>query len=300
MKTLNNMEHLNNKTKELLVRFNTQEKIQYVKEFKWIGYTQAQEIFKKLDDLKSYPKTYRMPNLLLVGDSNNGKTAILRKYWERNPAFIREVDQTVINPVIYVQAPPEPDEKRFYNIILETLFAPTKTSEKIDVRQQRIINLLKHVEVKILLIDEIHHVLAGTLKKQRTFLNVIKYLSNELQIPIICAGTKEAYNAIQTDPQLANRFEPKVLQRWRNDDEFKRLLVSFESVIPLSEPSHLIENSILTNILAKSEGLIGEVTKIIELSSILAIESGKNKITNNIINNIEYISPTKRKKHLFQ
>ncbi|EDO26584.1 predicted protein, partial [Nematostella vectensis] len=114
-------------------------------------------------------------------------------------------------------------------------------------------------------------------------LNVIKYLSNELQIPIICAGTKEAYNAIQTDPQLANRFEPKVLQRWRNDDEFKRLLVSFESVIPLSEPSNLIENSILTNILAKSEGLIGEVTKIIELSSILAIESGKNKITNNII-----------------
>jgi hypothetical protein len=53
-------------------------------------------------------------------------------------------------------------------------------------------------------------VLAGPLLRQRQFLNVIKHLGNELQIPIVAAGTQDAFNAIQTDPQLANRFAPAV------------------------------------------------------------------------------------------
>jgi hypothetical protein len=35
-----------------------------------------------------------------------------------------------------------------------------------------------------------------------------RWLGNELQIPIIAAGTAEALHAIQCDDQLANRFEP--------------------------------------------------------------------------------------------
>ncbi|WP_394350819.1 TniB family NTP-binding protein [Elizabethkingia argenteiflava] len=58
-------------------------------------------------------------------------------------------------------------------------------------------HLLKELEVKVLIIDEINHVLAGTISKQRLFLNVIKYLSNELNIPLVCSGTKLAFNAIQ-------------------------------------------------------------------------------------------------------
>lgn len=292
------MEHLNNKTRELIVNCSPEERIMMAKKFIWIGYTQSINIFKKLDDLKNYPKIYRMPNLLLIGDSNNGKTAILRKYSERNEAYIRNTDSQVINPVVYVQAPPEPDEKRFYNIILDSLFAPTKTTEKIDSRQQRVINLLKKMETQLLMIDEIHHVLAGSSRKQRTFLNVIKFLSNELQIPIICAGTKDAFNAIQTDPQLSNRFEPKVLPKWTNDLEYKRLLASFEQVLPLKKESLLIENSIADNILSKSDGLIGEISKILELACIKAIETNKEKIDNQILDSIDYIPPFKRRKQI--
>ncbi|BFM44098.1 TniB family NTP-binding protein [Flavobacterium sp. CFS9] len=292
------MNHLNDKTREIVINSSPEERIANTKKFSWIGYTQSISIFKKLDDLKNYPKVYRMPNLLLIGESNNGKTAILRKYDERNEAYVRESDLQVINPVLYVQAPPEPDEKRFYNIILDSLFAPSKTTEKIDSRQQRVLHLLKRMETKILMIDEIHHVLAGSSRKQRTFLNVIKFLSNELQIPIVCAGTKDAFNAIQTDPQLSNRFEPKILPRWTNDTEYKRLLLSFEKILPLKKESNLIENSIADNILNKSDGLIGEISKILELSCIQAIETGKERIDNQIINSIDYIPPTKRRKQI--
>jgi Bacterial TniB protein len=56
------------------------------------------------------------------------------------------------------------------------------------------------INVKMLIIDEIHHVFAGPLLKQRHFLNVIKYMGNELKIPIAAAGTHDAFNAIQIDP----------------------------------------------------------------------------------------------------
>ena len=208
------MKHLSENTKKFVESATDQQRIRMTKEFKWIGYSEATKILKKMDDLVDYPKSSRMPNLLLVGDSNNGKTVLLNRFHKRHQAFVHEDKNgysKVINPVLVIQAPPEPDEKRFYDVIFEKLYAPYKTTEKISQRQLRIIKLLKELETKVLVIDEIHHVLAGTQAKQRLFLNVLKYLSNELQIPLICAGTRNAFNAIQTDPQLSNRFEPKVL-----------------------------------------------------------------------------------------
>lgn len=294
------MKHLHTKTAENILSYSDEERILSVKKSKWIGYNNAVKIHKKLEDLRDYPKTLRMPNLLLVGDSNNGKTVLLTRFAESNNSYVDEITQELILPVLMIQAPPDPDEKRFYNSILESLFAPYKNSEKIESRQQRVIHLLKKIQLKVLIIDEIHHLLAGTLSKQRTFLNVIKYLSNELKISIVCSGTREAFNAIQTDPQLANRFEPKILSKWQFDEEYLRLLASFEKILPLKEPSLLIEKSIANAILMKSEGLLGEISKILELSTILAIETGMEKINKNILDNIDYISPSDRKKMIFR
>lgn len=294
------MKHLHPKTEEFINSSTDSERINHLRKPRWIGYTGAKKVHNKLDELRNYPTNLRMPNLLLVGDSNNGKTAMLNRFAMMNPSFVEEETQELFLPVLMIQAPPEPDEKRFYNTILDSLHSPYKISEKAELRQQRVIHLLQKLKVKLLIIDEIHHLLAGTMSKQRLFLNVIKYLSNELKISLVCAGTREAFNAIQTDPQLANRFEPRVLSKWRNDEEYLRLLTSFERILPLKKPSYLIESSISSIILSKSEGLLGEVSKILELSAILAIESGVETISKNIIENIDYTPPSDRKKMIFR
>jgi len=290
------MKHLHEKTKDFVKKSSEQERILSLKKNKWIGYPKAIEILNKLEELKDHPKTIRMPNLLLVGESNNGKTALLKRFLDKNKPNVDENTGVAEVSTLYIQAPPEPDQKRFYNTILESIYAPYKSSEKIEARERRTFHLMKKLGVKLLIIDEIQHVLAGTMAKQRVFLNTIKYISNELQISLICSGTRDAFNAIQTDTQLANRFEPKVLQRWNNNQDYLRLLASFEAIIPLKEQSYLYENSLATKILAKSEGLIGEISKIIELSAILAISLGTEKITKSIIDNIDYTSPSDRKK----
>jgi hypothetical protein len=42
----------------------------------------------------------------------------------------------------------------------------------------------------MLVIDEIHSILAGTFREQRIVLNAIRFLANDLRIPLVCVGTQ--------------------------------------------------------------------------------------------------------------
>lgn len=288
--------HLSKLTLDVVNNFTDEERIFFTKKAFWIKYTKAEEIIEEMEGLLTYPQRGRMPNFLIFGDSNNGKTALIERFCNSNKSYFDEERNKSICPVVSVQAPPEPDERDFYDMILDKLFAPTKITEKVGVKRRRTINLLEHLEVKVLIIDEIHHILTGTLSKRKIFLNAIKFLSNDSKISIICAGTREAFNVLQSDDQNANRFVPRSLPRWKNDMEFRRLLISFERKLPLKKPSYLIENSMVAKILSMSDGLIGEVAKILELSTIMAIKEGREKINHQILDSINFISPTDRKK----
>ncbi|MDG4653743.1 TniB family NTP-binding protein [Chryseobacterium arthrosphaerae] len=293
------MKHLTTKTKELVLNGSLEEKIFHLRKQKWIPYPNADKILAKLDDLKNYPTVDRMPNLLIVGETNNGKTALINRFYKKNNPYIRKGEyDVVIAPVLVVQAPAEPDEKSFYNKILQILNAPIIKSESPDIKQRRIISLFKKLEVKLIIVDEIHHVLAGSPLKQRIFLNVLKYLSNELKIPIICVGIRDAFNVIQSDSQLSNRFETVILERWKMNDVYLQFLVNYEALLPLENPSYLAENSMASKILAMSDGLIGEINTILIKAAELALNSGLNKIDHKILDNIEYVSPEDRKKIL--
>ena len=156
--------------------------------------------------------------------------------------------------------------------------------------------MLATVNVKMLIIDEIQHVLAGPLLKQRQFLNVVKYLGNELEIPIIAVGTQDAFNAIQTDPQLANRFEQALLPRWTMNDDYLRLLASFEVALPLSHPSVLVESALATKILILSGGMIGEISTLLSRAALTAINGCTERITSAVLETCGYVSPSERRR----
>lgn len=249
----------------------------------------------KLEDLLNYPKSHRMPNLLVVGDTNNGKTMLVQKFCRNHPPDDNPEGEAAIIPVLYVQAPPTPDEGRFYNAILEKLFAPFRPADKTSKKQFQVITILRRVGLRMLIIDEIHQILAGSLNKQRTFLNVIKHLGNELQISIVGVGTIEAFRAIQTDEQLANRFEPTQLPRWGYGDTFRRLLLSFERLIPLAHPSNLHGKTLARQIFTMSEGYIGEVSRILTDAAVIAVKTGHEKIDEKILNDLEWCAPSDRR-----
>lgn len=291
------IDHLTEATGRLL-DLDDAARIERIRSPRWIGYPRAKEVQAKLEDLLIYPKSHRMPNLLIVGDTNNGKTMLIERFCAQYPADGNPSGDGVIVPVLSIQAPPVPDEGRLYNSILELLFAPYKPNDRVDKKQLQVVKLLRYVGLKILIIDEIHHVLAGNLNRQRAFLNVLKFLGNELQVPIVAVGTRDAFRALQTDPQLANRFEPALLPRWELNSDFLRLLASFERMLPLRKASDLHDTALANRLFSMSEGYIGELSRVLTKAATSAVESGVERIDAKVLDRIDWVSPSDRKRQI--
>ena len=56
-----------------------EERLAHIDKPVFIPYKHATEILAEMEDLIEHPKTNRMPNMLIVGRSNNGKTEILKE-----------------------------------------------------------------------------------------------------------------------------------------------------------------------------------------------------------------------------
>jgi type II secretory pathway predicted ATPase ExeA len=274
----------------------TAERIERIRRPRWIGYTRAKQLLDKLDDLLTHPKTHRMPNLLIVGDTNAGKTMLANRFVQLHRADMTLAGEAVIGPVLAIQAPPGPDEGRFYNAILEALSTPYNPRERVAQKQIQVLRILKRIGLQMLIIDEVHNVLTGSVTKQRQFLNVLKYLGNDLQIALVGLGTKEALRALQADPQLANRFEPAALPPWQLDREFQMLLASFEQVLPLRKPSRLANEKIARKLLALSEGSLGELSVLLTSAAVYAVHSGAERINEKVLTAIDWVPPSERRR----
>lgn len=79
----------------------------------WIGYGHAEQALSRLEDLLSYPKQVRMPNMLIIGPTNNGKTMIVEKFRRQHLPYESEDRDHEIVPVLSVQMPSDPTTKRF-------------------------------------------------------------------------------------------------------------------------------------------------------------------------------------------
>lgn len=279
----------------VLLDLNDAERIEHILGSGWIQYTRARDALRALERLLAHPHIHRMPNMALVGETNNGKTVIAQRFLRSHPVLENRHGSNIEVPVLYVQSPPSADEMRLLTTILETLYAPLTPARRVDERQFQVVRLMSSVNVRMLMIDEFQHAFTGAYNNRRKYLAAIKLLGNQLQIPIVAIGTEEVFHALRADRQLANRFEPFELPLWKDDQEYFRLLASFERILPLKKPSHLTDMNFAMRVLAMSEGTIGEVATILKRCAVWAIESGQECIDFKALQRIHYDTPSERK-----
>jgi len=262
------------------------ERIRYNWTDKWIGYSIAREIIDHMEFLLTYPKSNRMPCLLIVGDSNNGKSSIIKRFISLHPTSDNPDGRTIIAPVVFIDAPNVPDEGRLYNNILDAIFAPYKTTDHPDKKRRIILNAFNTIGVKMLIIDDFSNLLAGSMLKQRQVLNAIRGLTNDLKIPVIATGVDTSLVVIQTDPQIRSRFKHKELKRWTADEEFARLLASFEKQFALKKPSKLKSFNTTKRVLALGGNTMGDLAYILKKAAEIAIKSKVERITPQILDSL--------------
>jgi hypothetical protein len=268
----------------VLAELSAQERIAWIRQDRWIHYPRAQRILEQLADLVDYPPRDRMPCLVIFGSTGMGKTRVVQKFLRDNRAhFDRRLGRTR-TPVVSIQMPPTPNERDLYEEILSAMGGVFSHGTSVTILRHRIRTLARQLEVRMLIIDEIHSLLAGTFREQRVILNAIRFLANDLRIPLVCLGTEEANQALMTDQQLADRFAAAELPTWENDAYFEQLLLSFESILPLRLPSELRDPKIHQRILSLTEGVLGRICKLIETAAIEAIRSGEERIALALLN----------------
>ena len=286
--------HLHPAAREI-ARLPAAERLRYARADRWIGYMRATEALSRLEALFTWPSRQRMPNLLLTGPTNNGKSMLIEKFRRNHPPVSRPDREEI--PVLVVQMPSDPSIGRFYTVLLAATGAPLRAGHpRVADLEQVALRVLRMAGVRVLVIDELHNLLSGRGDRRREFLSLLRFLGNELRIPLVGAGTREAYLAIRSDDQLENRFAPFVLPRWEPGTEACSLLASFAASFPLRRPSPIAATEMAAYLLTRSEGTIGELAALLTEAAAAAIESGEEAINQRTLLMAGYAGPTERRR----
>jgi Cdc6-like AAA superfamily ATPase len=114
-----------------VAQLSNEERIDWIRQERWIQYPRAKRILERLVELVDYPPRHRMPCLAIYGSTGMGKTGIIRKFLRDNrPHFDKKLGRTRL-PVISIQMPPEPNLRDLYEEILAAMrgvFSPGTNS----------------------------------------------------------------------------------------------------------------------------------------------------------------------------
>ncbi|MEM5460723.1 TniB family NTP-binding protein [Paraburkholderia phytofirmans] len=102
--------------------------------------------------------------MLLHGDSNIGTTKIIAKF---RRAYSNEFDERSGVErclVVSMQMPPTPEHRRFYSGLLFELGAPHNAAAGLASLERPARDILRRVSPRMLVVDEIHHLLAGSYR----------------------------------------------------------------------------------------------------------------------------------------
>lgn len=272
------------------------ERINMLYEDRWIGYQKAITVLNMLTDILKRPRKLRPECLLIVGDSNMGKTTIIHEFAKEY--YTNRVDDmdmqlmSLTKPVIPIQAPAKANVKDLYINILEHFFVPFRATDPESKLRNQAVHLMRKYETKMLIIDELHNCLSGSARQLQEVMNTLKTLSNELSLNIIGVGTRDASLILHTDAQYASRFEVLDLPLWKLDENFLRLLLSYVRLLPLKKKSNLGSQEIATLLYEISGGNLGDLNRLLVECAKEAILTGKEEITLEIVKKFKWLKPT--------
>ena len=276
-----------------MARLPADERIHRLRADRWIGYPRAVEALNRLEALYAWPNKQRMPNLLLVGPTNNGKSMIVEKFRRTHPASSdadrahsgtgrADAIRTVGNPLL---------RRATCRDGRAIAPAPTAAGNGAIGAGTATQGRRAHAGDR-----RIAQRPAGNSVNRREFLNLLRFLGNELRIPLVGVGTRDACLAIRSDDQLENRFEPMMLPVWEANDDCCSLLASFAASLPLRRPSSIATLDMARYLLTRSEGTIGELAHLLMAAAVAAVESGEEAINHRTLSMADYTGPSERRR----
>lgn len=128
---MSHFEHVHESYRHVMA-LGARERVDFLETQRWIGYPVAARILERLERLLRQPKRTRMQSLLVVGESNNGKATLIKRFLETAGQPSVDENNDPVKPVLLVESPPSADEKGLYLSILDRFHASHRASDPIS------------------------------------------------------------------------------------------------------------------------------------------------------------------------
>jgi hypothetical protein len=254
-----------------------EERLAYIRKDQYVEYSVSREGVEKLEALFSAPDALSPEGLILIGESQMGKSAIIEELLKNHPANDNPNGDAAIVQVLKIQFP-DSGGNGIYGAICSKLNVTLPTTAKIDHYRDNALEIMDRIDVRVLVVDELANALTLKAPGQSQAMNQIKYIMNARRRPVVLSATKKAYNLIKADDQIRNRFTVHLLPNLAYGEDYQEFLMGWECLLPLRRPSNLGNAKLGKKICAMAGGHIGNTVKLLRSAASEAIKSGKESI----------------------
>lgn len=234
--------------------------------------------------------TTKPKHYLITGESGNGKSELVEQFIRKHQFDINATGDAARIPAVHATMPEKCRLGELGDEILDALMQepPRSTTAMQKMRMAR--KLTKNLNVRIVFLDEIQHLsLGGPINREETK-NGLKRYMKECGASIVALGMPKGLGIIHGEPQLNRHFKKLTLPPWQADDEGRSLIHNLEAGFELAHPPHLAQNAILCcEIFALAEGVLQHVVDIMQQAAIVAVITGKERITREIIKSLGWV-----------
>jgi hypothetical protein len=242
-----------------------------------------------LRDLLVRPPSLRTSGVLLVGPYANGKTMIAERF------AIEHLRTAATQKVWVVQTREGAGLSHFYASILSALQAPLGPVRDVVRKAEQLDRLLSELSPRVLIFDEFHNALRGRSRDVEAIFAFLRRLGRSYDISPVLVGEVAVHDYVNATDEMASRFELCAVPRWRYGEDYLALLDSFETALPLARPSDLSDAPVARQIFARSEGLIGEVVRLLTAAAVAVIRDGHQRMTPTAIDALGYLPLSARR-----
>ena len=212
---------------------------------------------------------------MLVAPSGCGKSTTVKQAKARLERMPRIAGHSAL-PILYCSMPAKCSIKTMTTALLQALGDPKADKHgSAGMNSLRIIDLLRNLQVRLVILDEFQHLLSAVNEREVT--DWLKEVLDGAGVPVVCVGLNSSLTVINRNEQVRRRTSKLIRMKpfeWDKDAleegahapgsvAFKAFLHLFEKALQLPERSNLGADELAERIHIASNGLVGTVSQLV-------------------------------------